>query len=104
MFFFQVLEMHYVKHWMKQGYIHRQHHEHLLRIFFCYLHLGYRDDAEIFSENRAKCEGSGDEAMFEKIMLALYDWKEAAKRAENVSFPVFEESLAMSKPGSYAER
>ena len=94
--------MHYVKYWMKDGNIHRGYHGHLLRIFFCYLHLGYRDQAAYFTENRAKC--SDDEATLEEVMLALYDWRQSKIKAENETFVAFEETLALSTPGSYLER
>ena len=94
--------MHYVKYWMKKRSIHRGYYGHLLRIFFCYLHLGKRDEAADFTENRHFC--SDDEATLEEVMLALYDWRQSKIKAETETFVAFEETLANSIPGSYFER
>merc|ERR1712062_437646 len=98
----KILEMHYVKYWMKERTIHRGYYGHLLRIFFCYLHLGKRDEAADFTENRHFC--SDDEATLEEVMLALYDWRQSKIKAETETFVAFEETLANSIPGSYSER
>jgi len=98
----KILEMHYVKYWMKKRSIHRGYYGHLLRIFFCYLHLGKRDEAADFTENRHFC--SDDEATLEEVMLALYDWRQSKIKAETETFVAFEETLANSIPGSYFER
>ena len=87
---------------MKERTIHRGYYGHLLRIFFCYLHLGKRDQAADFTENRHFC--SDDEATLEEVMLALYDWRQSKIKAETETFVAFEETLANSIPGSYFER
>ena len=78
------------------------HFNHALRIFFCYVNLGLREEAVKFYKERFKVRD--DKATLEKLVIAIFDWKQTKTKTEEVTYATFENSLETSAPGSTSRR